>query len=202
MDARRTVGPRAAALAFIMLLAPQAPAQEAGSEAGEADAPAVLVSGPVRRQSLPFLPPNAIEYQRGVYELPGGTAPEATVEVFYTEAPVFRRGTWTETSCDGRTVHALPEAGGTLVHYTWPREQRHAFFRFARPGDGAPGNGAAADGADATANGDAPPGAGDAGAPVARTRCDFIEAFLERFSFFLDTTESGGAAPFPAVLPR
>jgi hypothetical protein len=169
MDARRTVGPRAAALAFIMLLVPQAPAQEGEAGAGPA---AVLVSGPVRRQSLPFLPPNIIEYQRGVYELPAPAASaapasgasasaapvrDATVEVFYTEAPIFQRGTWTESSCDGRTVHVLPEAGGTLVHYAWPQEQRHAFFRF-----GAVGDGAAADGATADAN-QAPP-AGDGGA--------------------------------------
>ena len=36
----------------------------------------------------------------------------------------------------------------------------------------------------------------------AGSECDFIEAFLERFSFFLETTDSAGVAPFPAVVPR
>jgi hypothetical protein len=141
-----------------------------------------------------------------------------TVEVFYTEAPVFRRGTWTETSCDGRTVHALPEAGGTVVHYAWPEEQRHVFFRFTAVADGngtppggagaaGPGNAAAAPGAAAAAPADSAADPGDGGAApgaaaVARSECDFIDAFLERFSFFLDTTDVSGAAPFPAVLPR
>ncbi|MFO7780012.1 MAG: hypothetical protein R6W94_00105 [Spirochaetia bacterium] len=184
-----------------------------------------------------------IEYQRGVYELIGPPAsapadPASTassegvaVEVFYTEAPVFRRGTWTETSCDGRTVHALPEAGGTLVHYTWPEARRHAFFRF-RPaseangtppgGDGAAGDaggpgdggaatpgGAAGDPADAPAAPEATGAPENEGAPanaaaaaVARSECDFIDAFLERFSFFLDTTDASEAVPFPAVLLR
>jgi hypothetical protein len=213
------------------------------------EAAAVLVSGPARGQGLPFLPPNTIEYQRGVYELPGASpaagaedpgsaspatptpgvaapAAEVTVEVFYTEAPVFRRGTWTETSCDGRTVHAVPEAGGTVVHYAWPEGQRHVFFRFAAVvegngtppgGDGAAGNagvpggdgaagpgnaaGAPADSAADPGDGGAAPGAAGAAA-VARSECDFIDAFLERFSFFLDTTDTSGAAPLPAVLPR
>jgi hypothetical protein len=185
-----------AAVAIILIAAPasQLPAQEVEGAAGDARQVAVLVSGPVRRQTLPFLPPNTIEYQRGVYELPAAPASEvpataaaargASVEVFYTEAPVFRRGTWTEASCDGRAVDALPEGSGRLVHFAWPQRERHAFFRFgaAAPGDpGAPS---------------------DPGASPAGSECDFIEAFLERFSFFLETTDSAGVAPFPAVVPR
>ena len=271
----------AVALTLIAAAASQLPAQEGEGAAGDARQVAVLVSGPVRRQTLPFLPPNTIEYQRGVYELPAASASEAptpaapaasppaapevpapasgapassapggavrgaSVEVFYTEAPVFRRGTWTEASCGGRPVHVLPEAGGTLVHYAWPQEQRHAFFRFgaasdaaapgtargatgsagagtatqAPPADGAavdanqappagaaPGNaGAASDAAAAPANAGAAPGAAgapDAAAAPAGSECDFIEAFLERFFFFLETTDSSGVAPFPAVVPR
>ena len=262
----------AVALTLIAAAASQLPAQEGEGAAGDARQVAVLVSGPVHRQTLPFLPPNTIEYQRGVYELPAASAFEAatpaapassapaaaevpapasgapassapgaavrgaSVEVFYTEAPVFRRGTWTEASCGGRPVHVLPEADGTLVHYVWPQTQRHAFFRFGAAADagapgspgaaagnagGAPGNPGAAgtatqappvDGAAADANqappaGDAAPGnagaaPGDASAPPAGSECDFIEAFLERFSFFLETTDSSGVAPFPAVVPR
>lgn len=205
----------AAAFALIAAAVAQAPAQEgeadaAGSgAAAQADASAVLVSGPERRRDLPFLPPNTIENHRGVYELTGASASEAPpeaaeapqeapeaaearVEVFYTEEAVFRDSTWTETSCDDRAVHVLPRAGGTLIHYAWPEEQRHVFFRFGRPGAGA-----AADGED-----DGAAAADAAAAAVADSHCDFIEAFLSRFSFFLETTDSGGAVPFPAVLPR
>lgn len=205
----------AAAFALTAAAVPPLPAQETGpgSDATGSEAAAVLVSGPARGQGLPFLPPNTIEYQRGVYELPGAPAEDVTVEVFYTEAPVFRRGTWTETSCDERTVHVLPEAGGTVVHYAWPQEQRHVFFRFGTVVEGAgtpPGDDGAAGPANAAgAPGDAAadPGGGGAApgataAAVARSECDFIDTFLERFSFFLDTTDVSGAAPFPAVLPR
>ncbi|NBF38981.1 MAG: hypothetical protein GVY14_01060, partial [Spirochaetes bacterium] len=103
-------------------------------------------------------------------------------------------------------------AGGTVVHYSWPEDQRHVFFRFVAvvegngtpPGGvGAAGNAASASGNAAGAPGDAADAPGDAAATaVARSECDFIDAFLERFSFFLDTTDISGAAPFPAVLPR
>ncbi|NBF39724.1 MAG: hypothetical protein GVY14_04855, partial [Spirochaetes bacterium] len=172
-----TRGPRfrllraAATVALMAAAVPPLPAQETGAGSGTtgSEAAAVLVSGPARGEGLPFLPPNMIEYQRGVYELTGapasaaadaastpaaedpGSAPAAgdvSVEVFYTEAPVFRRGTWTEAACDGRTVHALPEAGGTVVHYSWPEDQRHVFFRFVAvvEGNGTPPGGVGAAG--------------------------------------------------------
>ena len=212
-------------MALIAAAVPPLPAQESatGTDRTASEAAAVLVSGPVRGQNLPFLPPNTIEYQRGVYELGGAPAartpasaapgstppasaspgPETTVEVFYTEAPVFRRGTWTETSCGERTVHLLPDAGGTLVHYAWPQAQRHAFFLFGAAAEGSktPPAGAGAAGNEGATD-DAAAIEATGAAAVARSECDFIDAFLERFSFFLDTTDVSGAAPFPAVLPR
>jgi hypothetical protein len=136
---------------------------------------AVLVSGPVARRGLPFLPPNIIEYQRAIYETDSGQ-----VEVFYSEDAVFRPEGWSDTSCGGRELALVSAAAPRVLYHTWDGG-RHAFFRFS---------------ADAASQ-QIPPTA-TAAKP---DECQFITTFLERFAFFLRTTSPAALAPFPAVLP-
>jgi hypothetical protein len=161
------------AAALLACVAPAAPAQTPAE-----DPVAVLATGPVRERSIPVLPPNIIEYQRAVYELS-----EDRVEVLFTEQPVFRGEAWTDTACDGFALALLPESHGRTLYYEWPDGRRHAFFRF-----GAVSAGGRAD--------------EDTGLEARPAECAFIEPFLERFSFFLETADPARAAPFPAVLPR
>lgn len=173
---RRTVVAAAAVAsigAVLAAVAPQLAAQQTPQEPA-----AVLLSGPVRDRRLPFLPPNVIAYQRAVYELPAGR-----VELYYTEEPIFRRGAWRETSCGEQPLDLLPDGGARVLHYGWPEATRHVFFRFSGAGDRSPA------------------GAVTIGEATA-AECAFIEPFLERFSFFLETADPARAAPFPAVLPR
>lgn len=180
----RTPAAARALIAFLLCAAavPSVPAQSAPEEPA-----AILVAGPVRDESLPFLPPNVIEYQRGIYELvataggPDAGAGPSVVTVYYTDQPVFRREAGSEASCNGRALTVIDAVTGPVYHYAWPEVERHVFFRF-----------------DVAATTTARAAATPPGAPA----CAFILPFLERFSFFLETTPPSRAAPFPAVLPR
>lgn len=194
-----------ALIAFLLCAAavPSVPAQNTPEEPA-----AILVAGPARDRSLTFLPPNVIEYQRGIYELvavagggPDTAAGPSAVTVYYTDQPVFRREAWSEASCNGRALTVIDAVAGPVYHYAWPDAERHVFFRFdGGPGDaGAEGAASETPGADAGA---APAAPGAAATPPGAPACGFILPFLERFSFFLETTPPSRAAPFPAVLPR
>jgi len=171
-----------AVLVCAAAVAPLLPAQNTPEEPA-----AILVAGPARDRSLAFLPPNVIEYQRGIYELvavagggPDTAAGPSAVTVYYTDQPVFRREAGSEASCNGLPLTVIDAVAGPVYHYAWPDAERHVFFRF--DSDRGPAEAAA------TAPGE--------------PACGFILPFLERFSFFLETTPPARAAPFPAVLPR
>ena len=128
------------------------------------------------KREIPFLSPNIIDYQLGVYEVS-----ESSVEVFYSEGPVFRLPEWGATSCGEDDLAVVSPEAPRILYHALPRG-RHVFFRL--PG-----------GAEGTE---------DAAAEDSRAgldECAFIEPFLARFGFFLRTTEPGSLAPFPAVLP-
>lgn len=194
---RRTVVAAAAVASIAAVLAAPAP-QLAAQQTSEEPA-AVLLSGPLRERRLPFLPPNVIAYQRAVYELPAGR-----VELYYTEEPIFRRGAWRETSCGEQPLDLLPDGGARVLHYGWPETTRHVFFRFSGARDDSAAGSRSPTGEPGAAGSRSP--TGDAGAaPIGEAtaaECAFIEPFLERFSFFLETADPARAAPFPAVLPR
>jgi hypothetical protein len=197
----------AAVLALLWSLSvPSLQGQEAGAEGASAedaveDAVPVLVSGPTPGSGLPFLPPNALQYYRGLYELPG-----QDITVYYTRRTIVPLSSWNEARCGGyvlRTFNAPPEgapqltgrspadiaAGGPLLAYY----EGEGFYLFFSHGSGL-------------------------------LSCSFIEAFIPEFLFFLrnegsargdgagssqvtgsaagrdPSREPGPPPPFPAVL--
>jgi len=75
----------------------QSSGEGAGVTAGDdsqGEAVPVLVSGPTADKGLPFLSANAIEYYRGLYELPS-----QNVRVYYTRRAIVPLSSWKPASC-------------------------------------------------------------------------------------------------------
>ncbi|MFP4492019.1 MAG: hypothetical protein ACLFNZ_11130 [Spirochaetaceae bacterium] len=171
---------------------------ETGSSSREESTVSVLVSGPTSGRGIPFLPPNAIEYHRGVYELP-----EQNLLLHHTRREIVPPSSWEEKACGGTPLLTfytkwkdLPET----VTEIWPvsdkntlqasplqpvtafysGEDYYLFFTFL-------------------------------GGTVS---CDFVESFIEKFLYFRSVSRgeesragreesSKGPVPpppFPAVL--
>ena len=168
-----------AALLFAGVMWAPLPAggQSDGQAAGQEAIP-VLVSGPTRTGELPFLPPNAIESYRGLYELP-----EQNVRVYHTYREIVPLSGWEELSCGdyrllsfrGEIANQDDIAGGgpgpigEIPIAFYEGDDFYLFYAFL-------------------------------GGEVS---CGFIETFMRKFMYFrgLGSGQSRqGRPPFPAVL--
>ncbi|MFP4067373.1 MAG: hypothetical protein ACLFS5_07700 [Spirochaetaceae bacterium] len=147
-----------------------------GAAGAGAEPTGVLLSGPRTGRGLPFIVPNTFEYDRGLYDTPEGTA-----EVYCTEGRLYPEEGWAETSCGELDVAVVSAAPVRTMYYRLPEEAGHVFFRFIADGG-------------RNASGPGPSLSEEAA-------CAFIEAFIERFEFFRETTRHGRQAAFPAVIP-
>ena len=139
----------------------------------------VLVSGPAAGRGLPFLSANAIEYYRGLYELPS-----QNVRVYYTRRRIVPLSSWERRSCGDyrlQSFRADPEEfpeirsdgsfgevpGGPLVAF-YEADGYALFFSFA--------------GADLS--------------------CPFITGFIRKFVFFSNNPGRGGLSIERSTSPQ